>query len=264
MKEQRVHFPWPGIFNACAREMVKNLRSGKMEERVKAWLEQELGEYSKAMKEFNRKLTRMMYLAMAGSVVGLTALGFYVGGDAATVFTLHFPIGCGIALIIWLCFYIQVKVTSGKKVRAAYEKAIGQAFHSQEDENIFIHQMENHDYGTVNFMNTVVDKYPCRFLAGPDYLMYFRDLNCFFIRTADIRSTYAQEEKTRLRYHMGDYHIMQNVAMGISLMIDYKEGSVSAKERNSDNIYLENGRQLTQVLDLIRKHCPVSSEFMAQ
>lgn len=42
---------------------------------------------------------------MIGSVVGMTALGFAVGGDAASVFTLHFPIGCGIALIIWFCFW---------------------------------------------------------------------------------------------------------------------------------------------------------------
>lgn len=235
-----------------------------MEERIRTWLEWELKEYAEAMKVFNQKLTRMMYLAMAASVVGLPVLGFGVGGTLSDVLRIHVPVGLGIALFIWLCFYVQIKVTSGKKVRAAYEKALARDLHSPEEESLFIRQIENQSYGKATFMNTVVDKYPCRFLAGENYLLYIRDLNCRLFRVADIKNIYAREEKTRIRCHMGDYSLMQSINVGLTLVIEYKEGSASEKERKEDGIYLENGKQLTQALDLIRKYCPDSEAFLMQ
>lgn len=235
-----------------------------MDEQMRTWLDWELKEFAVAMQKFNRKLTKMMYLSMAGSVVGLTVLGFLVGGDAASVFTLHFPIGCVIALIIWICFWIQMKVTSAKKVRTAYEKAIAAFFQSEEDKKAFARQMETKNYGTANFMNTVTDKYPCRFIVGPDYFMFFRDLSCRFIRTADIANIYAEEVKSRIRYHMGDYRVMQNITMGVNLVIEYKADSVSGKKDANDKLYLENGKQLSEALYLIKKYCPDSAEFMRE
>lgn len=79
----------------------------------------------------------------------------------------------------------------------------------------------------------------------------------------DIDDTYAEEEKSRLRYSMGNYRVMQNVTMGISLVIEYKSDSVSQKDDERDKLYLENGKQLSQVVELIRKHCPDSERFMA-
>lgn len=235
----------------------------KMDERMKLWLDQEMKEYAGALKEFNQKQTKMIYLWMIGSVVGMTALGFAVGGDFVSVLKLHFPIGCVIALIIWFCFWVQNKFSSTKKVRAAYEKAITNFFKTEDDKKAFLRQMESGDCGKLHFLNTAVDKYPCRFIAGPDYFVFIRDLGCRFIRVADIDDTYAEEEKSRLRYSMGNYRVMQNVTMGISLIIEYKSDSVSQKDDEQDKLYLENGKQLSQVVELIRKHCPDSERFMA-
>lgn len=228
-----------------------------MDEQLKLWLDQELKEFDTAMQKFNKKLTKMMYLYMAGSVLGLTALGFLVGADIHTILTMHFPIGCAIALFIWICFQIQNKVTSVKKVRSAYEKAITAFFQSENDRKAFVRQMESRDYETAHFMNTVTDKYPCRFIAGPEYFMFFRDLSCRFIRVSDIADIYAEEEKSRIRYQMGDSRISQNVTLGISLIIEYKKDPVSGKEHAADKLYLDNGSQLAKVLDMIQKYRPV-------
>lgn len=226
-----------------------------MDERMNLWLEQELKEYASVLREFQQKVTRMMYLWMLLSVAGMTALGFFVGGSPAQVFSLHFPVGCVIALVIWVCFWFQNKVSSMKKVRASYEKAIAGFFRTEEDKSAFLRQMENNDYGKIDFMNTVTDKYPCRFIVGPDYFMFSRDLACLFIRAADIKSISAEVQNSRVRYRIGDTRVMQNLAMGVSLILEYKEDSASAKERLTDSLYLENDRQYTEAAELIQKYC---------
>lgn len=227
-----------------------------MDERIQMWLDGELKEFSEDFKKFNEKLTKMMYLWMVISVVGMVALGFIVGGDAASVFKLHFPIGCVIALIIWICLVFQQKKASEKKVRPSYEKAVAAAFKSDDEKAAFVRQIESGSFGKITFMNTVYDKYPCRFMAGSEYLMFNRDLFCRFIKVADIDDIYCKEEKSRIRYNLGDYRVMQNLTMGISLIIEYKAGSASEKAREQDSLYLDNGKQVEEVFDLIRKYCP--------
>lgn len=227
-----------------------------MDERIQMWLDRELKEFSEDFKKFNEKVTKMMYLWMVISVVGMTALGFLVGGDVVSVLKLHFPIGCVIALIIWLCLLWQKKKASAKKVRPAYEKAIAAAFQSEEDKAAFVRQIETGDLGKITFMNTVYDKYPCRFMAGSEYLMFNRNLYCRFIKVADIKDIYCKVEKSKIRYSLGDYRVMQNLTIGISLMIEYKTGSASEKAREQDSLYLDNGKQVEEVFNLIRKYCP--------
>lgn len=227
-----------------------------MDERIQMWLDGELKEFSEDYKKFNEKLTKMMYLWMVISVVGMVALGFLVGGDAISVLKLHFPVGCGIALIIWLCLLVQKKKASEKKVRPSYEKAIAAAFTSEEEKAAFVRQIESGSFGKITFMNTMYDKYPCRFMAGSEYLMFNRDLYCRFIKVADIDDIYCKEEKSRIRYNLGDYRVMQNMTMGISLIIEYKAGSASEKAREQDSLYLDNGKQAEEVFNLIRKYCP--------
>lgn len=251
-------------FHICTVLSCKRSRmEDKMDEQMKRWLDEEMKEYADALKEFSQKQTRMVYLWMGCSVVGMVALGFAVGGDAASVFRMHFPIGCVIALFVWFCFWVQNKFSSIKKVRAAYERSIAAFFQKEEDRNTFLRQMESGNYGKLHFLNTAMDKYPCRFIAGPDYFMFVRSLSCSFIRVADIDDIYAEEEKSRVRYRMGDYRIMQNITMGISLVIEYKPDAVSKKGEERDKIYLENGKQFDQVVELIRKYCPDSKKFMA-
>lgn len=227
-----------------------------MDERIQMWLDEELKEFSEDYKKFNEKVTKMMYLWMVISVVGMVALGFLVGGDAVSVFKLHFPVGCGIALIIWLCFWVQTRKASTKKVRPAYEKAMEKAFRTEEDKAAFVRQIESGNFGKTTFMNTVYDKYPCRFTAGSEYLIFSRDLGIQFIKVADIEDIYCKEEKSRIRYNLGDYRVMQNLTMGISLIIEYKGGSASEKEREQSSFYLENSKQVETVLTYIRQYCP--------
>ncbi len=227
-----------------------------MDERIQMWLEGELKEFSADFKRFNEKVTKMMYLWMAVSVAGMTALGFIVGGDAASVFKLHFPIGCGIALFIWICFVVQMKRGSTKKVRSAYERAMTEAFHSEEDKAAFVRQIESGSFGKTVFMNTVVDRFPSRFQAGSEYLIFNRDLAVRFIRVADIEDIYCREEKSRTRYHLGDYNVIQSLTIGISLIIEYKSGSASERKSGEDSLYLENGKQVETVFEYIRRYCP--------
>lgn len=227
-----------------------------MDERIQMWLEGELKEFSTDFKKFNEKVTKMSYLWMVISVVGLPAIGFLAGGDVVSVLKMNFPVGCGIALFIWLCFWFQKKRASEKRVRPGYEKAIAAAFTSEEEKKAFVRQIGSGSFGKITFMNTMYDKYPCRFMAGSEYLMFNRDLYCRFIRVADIEDIYCKEEKTRIRYNLGDYRVMQNMTTGISLVIEYKEGSASENARKQDSLYLDNGKQAEAVFNLIRKYCP--------
>ena len=56
-----------------------------MDERIQMWLEGELKEFSADFKKFNEKVTKMSYLWMVISVVGLPAIGFLSGGDVVSV-----------------------------------------------------------------------------------------------------------------------------------------------------------------------------------
>ena len=235
-----------------------------MDPKTRQWLDREMKDFAAVIREFHEKVNRMMYLWMAASVIGLTALGFYVSGDFHTVLTIHLPIGCGFALFIWLCFLIQNKTSSGKKIRAAYEKALAETFPTEKDQAVFASRMESGRYGKLNFMNTATDRYPCRLVAGPDYLIFFRDLNCRFIRVADIGSIYAQEEKSRIRLRTGDHRVIQVLTMGISLIVEYKCGSDSYEKKMRESLYLENGKQWIQAMELIRRYCPNSEKFMAE
>lgn len=159
------------------------------------------------------------------------------------------------------CFWHQ-KVSSQKKVRTVYEDAITSFFQLEQDKKSFIPQMQHLPYRQINFMNIAADKYPCRFLAGTDYFMFFRDLNCCFIRTADIKNIYVEEEKSKVHYHVNDYHTIENITYRIYLVMEYKDNSISKRDKILDRFYLENGKQAIKVLQLIKKYCPASAKFI--
>lgn len=234
-----------------------------MNERLKTWLDWEMKDFSEAFKEFNSKLNKKMPIWMAVSIIGMIVLGFCVGADVLTILKIHFPIGCAFALLIWLSYLLQGKTTSVKKVRDSYEKTMTEFFKSDDDTNAFLRQMDMRSYGKLNFLNVVFDKYPCRFIAGNDYWIFFKDLGCRFIRVDDIESIHAKEEKTRVRYSTSTTHVKQNVAVGVSLVIKYKENSVSASELQEEKLFFDNGEQYSQAIELIKKYCPKSSDFLS-
>ncbi len=123
--------------------------------------------------------------------------------------------------------------------------------------------MDTRSYGELNFLNVEFDKYPSRFIAGNDYWIFFKDLNCRFIRVDDIESIYGKEEKTRVHYSTSTTHVRQNVAVGVSLVIKYKENSASAAEYQEEKLFFDNGEQYGQALELIKKYCSKSSYFLS-
>ena len=151
-----------------------------MEERWKLWLDWEMKEFSELFQQFNKRLMKKVPLWMGVSIFGMVALGFFVFYVAAYVFRVHFLIGLGLALVILLCFWLQTRLVSMKKVRPAYEQAFGKL--SGEEKAAFLRQMELKTYGKLNFLNGTTDKYPCRLLVGPEYWLYFRDLSCRIVK----------------------------------------------------------------------------------
>lgn len=227
-----------------------------MDEHLKLWLDWEMKEFSQGLQQINRQKMKKAPLWMAVSVAGMVALGFLVGYDAAYVFRVHFPIGLGIALLILLCFWLPVKTASMKKVRPVYEKAIEEL--PQEDKAAFLRQMELKTYGKQEFRSSTTN-YPGRLLAGAEYWLYFKDLSCRIVKTADIERVTGKEEKARVGYNVGNTRVSQKLTVAVSMVIDYKEESGKEPEK----LFFESGKQFRQAVELIQKYCPRSGEFLS-
>lgn len=226
-----------------------------MSGQLKVWLEKEMKEYSELFKEFRKKVKRMVPVWMAVSIIGMVALGLGVGYDLAYVARMHLLIGVGIAAFIWLCFWIQGKATSMKKVLAAYEKEMGSFFCGPEDEEAFCKQMADGRYTELHFMNTKAESYPARFLVGPDYWVLFAGNGyCRFVRTADIADVSGVEEQTRV----SSGGVKARVTVGVSLIVKYKDGSPSAAGRKDKemSMFLQSGDQFRKLMDAIARNCP--------
>ena len=245
-----------------------------MNERMKLWLDAELRGYEAAAQEFRKKVNKTGYIIMALCVVGMMLFGFIValsvGEDISMVFRIHLPIGCGMALIVWFCFWCQGKSGSGKmkKIRDACEKDVAAFFKSEEDQEAFLAQMEYNNYGRISYMdfvNTLYDKALTQFVAGPDYFMILSRFGMRFIRVADIKNIYAEEVKSRVRYSVGGSRVSQNLTVGISLIIEYKQEALARlglKPNDNTSLFLHGMKQVDETMALIKKHCPTSAEFM--
>ncbi len=95
-----------------------------MNDSLRQWLDAEMKDYAPRFKAFNRRLMRRVPIWMALSVAAMVALGFGVGYDWQYVVKVHLLIGLGFAAFIWLCFWIQTRSVSMKKVRGMYEQAL--------------------------------------------------------------------------------------------------------------------------------------------
>ena len=228
-----------------------------MNAKLVAWLDEEMKEFSGVLQSFKKKQKNKAPLWMAVCLIGMVALGFVAGYDLAYVMRVHFPIGCGIALLAGLCFWLPSKISNVKAVRKGYEKAMEDFFQNQEDQELFVRQMESGNCDKVNFYN-ISETYPSRFIAGPDYWVYFNGRFCGFVRTEDILSIRRQDETTRVSYNAGGYRGGKNIAIGVSLVITYKQNSVSAnKNKNTEEqLFFSKGEQYQEALELIKRRCP--------
>ncbi|MBD5161716.1 MAG: hypothetical protein HDT14_06840 [Oscillibacter sp.] len=219
-----------------------------MSEALREWLEKELRDFEPVCKSFRSKQRRMYYIWMAVAVAGMVALGFGVGYDWTYVLRVHLPIGVGIAVFIWLCVLLTSRAGSIKTARKSFEKALSAL--SPSDQEAITRQ----DFGRVDFLNTFEDSFPARLLVGPDFWLYFRNV-CQVYRVADMEKLQAREEKTQLRYTVGSTRVRQKVGVGVSLVVDYREDTGSAKGR-PDQLYLASWEQFQTARDLIARHCP--------
>ncbi len=225
-----------------------------MNVQLKEWLDAEMKEFSGILADFKKKQKSKAPLWMAACIAGMVALGVLAGYDWAYILRVHFLIGCVLALMAGLCFWLPSKISSIGKVRKIYEKAMTKFFKTQEDQELFIRQMSSGNYGKVNFYNVNTESYPSRFIAGPAYWMFFSGRFCKFIRAADVERVEGREETTRVSYHAGSRNVHQRMSVGVSMVITYKENSPSAREINSreDTLFFQNGEQYRAALELVK------------
>ncbi len=232
-----------------------------MDQRLELWLDNEMRTIEESLKGFTSKLKRSMYIYMAASVAGLVLLGVIVGAPVKTVLTLHLPIGVVIAVFIWLCYLLQMKTTSVKKIRKIYDKAFESFFTSDEDVKAFTDLTEDAGRGDITLMNINTDKYPCRVTIGENYWVIFRNFSCRIIRPGDIKSIHSETEKTRVGYNLGNSRVSQKIAIGVSMIIDYKEGTQSYAKNKSESLFLNNGKEYEQIKQLILERCSKAAEL---
>ena len=228
-----------------------------MSETMQEWLERELQDFTPVWKAFRNKQQRMYYLWMAGAVAGLVALGFGVGYDWRYVARVHLPIGLGIAILIWLFVLLSNRANTMKTVRKSFEEALSAL--SPADQEAFVRQ----DFGRADFFNTLEENFPARLLVGPDFWLYFRHV-CRIYRVDDMEKLLFQEEKTQLRYKVGNNRVRQKVLAGVSLVIDHREKSNGSDEEGSGSLYLANWDQAQTAQELIAQYCPKAESLWGE
>lgn len=243
-----------------------------MSERMKLWLEEELKAYESTLREYKKKVNKMAWIAAALCVAAMMLLGVYIaistGKSIVSIFYIHLPAGCIFGLFVWFCFWCQSKGASMKKARVVIEREFIDFFKTQEEQEIFLNQMERRNYGIIiyaDLQNLLYDKYPEQFVAGADYFMLFSGSYCLFIRVSDIQNIHVRTEKTKARANMDGSLITVKAVTGYSLIIEYKEEALARLGLAKDydmHIYLRSNKQIEDTVSLIKKYCPTSGEFM--
>lgn len=112
-------------------------------------------------------------------------------------------------------------------------------------------------------MNSASDKYPARLTVGPDHWLYFRG-GCSVYKVSDMESLKAVQETARVGYNVGDTRVRQNLGIGVSIVVGYREGTASASGGPSAKVCLENSKQLLEAQELIKKYCPKAGSLWGE
>ncbi len=219
-----------------------------MNEQTKLWLDKEMNEMQKEIHKLNQRLMKKVPLWIALCIVVMVGIGILAGYDFSYIIRVHFLIGCFFAFFIWLCFYLQTKTTSIKKVRSVYEKAIENTLTDKEEIDLFNNQMEKGSYDVRTFQNPTTDKYPARFLVGEDFWVYYRYPYCTIIRACDVEEINIKNETTRINYNVGNARVRQTISVGIFFNISY------STEKEDSTIWLANIEQVEEAKKLIQKY----------
>ncbi len=235
-----------------------------MDHRLELWLDNEMRTTEESLKGFTAKLKRNMYIYMAVAVAGMVLLGVIAGVPAKTVLTIHLPIGVGIAAFIWLCFLLQMKTTSIKKIRKIYDKAFESFFTSEYDVKAFTDIAEDSGRRDITLMNLTAGKYPCRVTVSENYWVIFRNFSCRIIRPDDIKSIRSETEKTRVGYNLGNSRVSQKMAIGVSMIIEYKEGTQSFAKNKSESLFLNGSKEYEKIKSLILERCSKAAKLFEE
>ena len=149
-----------------------------MNDQVKLWLEKEMDEMQKEIQKLNQKLMKKVPLWMALCVGVMVGIGLLAGYDFVYILKVHFLIGCGFAFFVWLCFFLQTKTASVKRVRKDYVRTLEKELADKKIMDAFSNQMGKGRYEAITFHNPTTDKYPARLLVGDEFLLYYRLPSC--------------------------------------------------------------------------------------
>lgn len=221
-----------------------------MTDQMKAWVEKDLKEYDKTIKQFQGNNMKKVPLWMLISIVGMVALGIAVGADAATIMRIHFPIGLVIAVFIGFCFWITTKTTSIKKVRKVYEKEIEASLNEQE-QAAFCKQMESGQWETVCH-TSIYNNYPVRMLIGADYWLYCNGTGCSMIKTSEIAMLKKDEQYAPVSVNVGSAKVRGNTSAGVLLTVVFEK----EYDKKDKNLFFDKGQHVNEVLKVIEKFCP--------
>lgn len=219
-----------------------------MSEAVQEWLENELRDFEPVWKSFKSRQQKRHRIWMAAAVAGLVVLGFVAGYSWTYVLRVHLLIGIGLAAFIWLCVRVTGRGGTMQDAKKQLEEALSSLSPSEQES--FVRQ----EFGRADFFNTSDDVLPARLLAGPDFWLYFRNV-CQICRVSDMEALEAREEKVCLHYKTGSTRVRQKVCAGVSLVVEYRQGS-SSDTGQPDTLYLASWEQLKTAKELIARHCP--------
>ena len=163
-----------------------------MEAEVKNWLDEEMADFNRKVRAFNKKIYTQMYSVMAGHADG----------------------------------------------------------------GAFARNLRIGSRGVLDYMHTVTDKFPMRFMVSPEYWVYCRDGQPVFVRVSEIKSVeYASED--RMKLHAGSANVSVNVNQGVTAFyVNYIDGVRGADGNPFDRFYFDTNEQLQEAVGLLRKHCP--------
>jgi len=225
---------------------------------MQEWIEKEAVNSEKMLASARKKNMQKLPVWMAVCIVGMIALGFVAGMGVQGVLKLHLPIGIGLALFSALFTVWQQKSILNKKIIIkAYIKGAASEFANSPEQNqsLFCHQMSDGRYEEVEYSQSQIP-FPSKVIVGSDYWVYRNHVMSVFVKVSDVSEIHLAKTKVRMSYDKGNTQVKKNAAVGVELVVDYKENSSPKKISPCSVMFFDNNEQASQVLALIKKHCP--------
>lgn len=224
---------------------------------MQEWIDREADGFEPELAVARKKSLKKLPLYMGISIAGLCVFGFAVGAGVSGVLRLHLPIGVGIAAFIALfTLWQQNSIINKKAVIKAYQKGAMDMFKTipVEEQTLFCAQMSQKHYSESVYQESQTP-FPTKVIIGPEYWVYRNAVTSFFVKSSHIARAYLRQTNARVTYEKASSNVKKNVAIGVELVVEYREGSEASKS-SEIAMYFDNNGQAAPVLSLIQKHCP--------